>query len=366
MKLNKFAKNPRLQNDEPGDTGGTNTGATPAEAPPVEASSPVVVEPVANVEVTPTSEKIGSLLDNIGKDDAGTPPANGIQEAKETAPAEPKPSPTPNPKDIDLTPPEGTDDRGKGRWATLAERARQVPELERKVSEYETRATQAETAIQGVREMVEKTGLDETEFTNVLEIGRLYKSGDPKDLQTAMAQLDNLRADLAIRLGVDAPGVDVLGTHPDLKEKVENMMLSREDAMEIVKLRNRAAGADRIDQGQRESQQFQQEVQSAAAKMDAALAQRASTPGHQAKIQQIQSYLSNKERLDEFVKTYRPEQWQAAILMMYDSIQAPAPVVPAVPQPLRPGNVASGMPVPGNKPVSSTQAVEHAWGSIGL
>jgi hypothetical protein len=358
-----ITKSPRLQNDEPGDTGGTDTG-TPADTAPVNTSSPVVVEPATTVEATPTSEKIDALLDNIGKD-ADTPPANAQQEAKAPAPIEPKP--TPGPKDLDLTPPEGTDERGKGRWATLAERARQVPELERKATEYEARATQAETAIQGVRQMVERTGLDETEFTNVLEIGRLYKSGDPKDLQTAIAQLDNLRADLAIRLGVDAPGVDVLATHPDLKDKVENMMLSREDAMEIVKLRNRAAGADRMDQGQREAQQFQQTVQTAAADMDATLAQRAGTPGHDAKLQHIKAYLGDKDRLNQFVSTYRPDQWQAAILMMYDSYIPPvAQVTPSTPQPLRPGNVSGGVPMPNGKPVSSTQAVERAWGAIGL
>mgnify|MGYP000246292363 CR=1 FL=1 len=49
-----------------------------------------------------------------------------------------------------------------------------------------------------------------------------------------LGQLDGLRADLATRLGVDAPGVDVLAQHPDLKAKVDGMTLSREDALERI------------------------------------------------------------------------------------------------------------------------------------
>ena len=47
-------------------------------------------------------------------------------------------------------------------------------------------------------------------------------------------------------------GVDVLAAHPDLKSKVEGMMLSREDALEIVRLRNTAAQASQATAASRD------------------------------------------------------------------------------------------------------------------
>ena len=201
----------------------------------------------------------------------------------------------------------------------------------------------------------------------MLTMGRLYKSSDPKELQQALEQLDGLRADLATRLGVDAPGVDVLAAHPDLKSKVEGMMLSREDALEIVRLRNTAAQASQATAASRDMQQFQQTVQRAATEMDATLAARAATPGHQAKVDHIRQYFADPARLQAFVTTYQPNQWKAAVLMMYDTYTPPpAPVIPNIPQPLRPGNVSAGVRVPNGKPVSREEAVTNAWDALGF
>lgn len=366
MKLKRY----RYQNPEPGDTG---TGPAPAPAADLPAAPPLANHPEpaapppaaapaapapdapALKTTDPDSEsKINALLDTIGKDVAPTPdPAAKPEPAKPTPPADPKA--------LDLTPPEGINERSKTRWTALADQAKLVPELER-------RATEAETALTGVRELVAQSGLQPDEFQGMLAMGRLYKSSDPKELQQALEQLDGLRADLATRLGVDAPGVDVLAQHPDLKAKVDGMTLSREDALEIVRLRGTAAKASQASASQQEMAQFQQTVQRAATEMDATLAARASTPGHQAKVDHIRSYFADKARLTEFVTTYQPHQWKAAVLMMYDSYTpAPAmPTVPAAPQPLRPGHVAAGVRVPNGKPVSSTEAVTSAWDALGL
>jgi len=364
MKFNRH----RYQNDAPGDTGTGPATAPDADPPPAaplanhpEPADPAPAPPAPAPDAStikaadPDSEsKINALLDTIGKDVAPTPdPAAKPDPAKPTPPADPKA--------LDLTPPEGINERSKTRWTALADQAKLVPELER-------RATEAETALTGVRELVQQSGLQPEEFQGMLAMGRLYKSSDPKELQQALEQLDGLRADLATRLGVDAPGVDVLAAHPDLKSKVEGMMLSREDALEIVRLRNTAAQASQATAASRDMQQYQQTVQAAAKEMDATLAARAATPGHQAKVDHIRQYFADPARLQAFVTTYQPNQWKAAVLMMYDTYTpAPAmPTVPAAPQPLRPGHVASGVRVPNGKPVSSTEAVTNAWDALGL
>ena len=352
----------RYQNDTPGDTG---TGpAEPADTTPLaNHPEPAAPEPATTDAPAVTSDnesKISALLDTIGKDVAPTPePKPAPADPAKPPPVDPAKPATPDPKAIDLTPPEGINERSKTRWTALAEQAKLVPDLER-------RATEAETALTGVRELVAQSGLQPDEFQGMLQMGRLFKSSDPAELKSAMEQLDGLRADLATRLGVDAPGVDPLSRHADLAAKVENMTLSREDPLEMFRLRGKGAQVDQATASQQEMAQFQQTVKAAANEMDATLATRAATPGNQAKIDHIKTYFSDKARLNEFVTTYQPSQWKAAVLMMYDSYTPPAAPLPTTPQPLRPGHVASGVRVPNGKPVSSADAVANAWDAVGL
>lgn len=252
-------------------------------------------------------------------------------------------------------------DRAQARWADLTTRVKTIPELER-------RATEATQQLESVRQLVTSSGLDQTEFASVLDLGRLYKSSDPKDLQQALVQLDTLRADIGTRLGVDVAGVDPLAQHPDLKARVDAMELPRDVALEMVKLRRQNQDAEAATRAQNERSQFTQQVQQAAARMDATLAQRASTPGHEAKVAHIRTYFSDPVKLKQFVETYQPAQWEAAVLMMYDTFQpavaAPTPA-PVAPQPLRPGNSGAGTRVQG-VPKNAMDAVQNAFTSIGM
>lgn len=357
----------RIQNPEPGEPG---TGATPIAEPsptpiptpaqPAATDPPAPAAPAAPQKPEPTDPpadpfgKLESLLDNVGKPDADPKPA--APTAKPPT-AEPGPKPA-DPKAVDLTPPEGMTDRAKGRWAELSERAKLVPDLER-------RASEAEQQLQGVRALVRDSGLDQTEFGNMLEMGRLFKSADPKELQTALQQLDGLRADLATRLGVDAPGIDPLAAHADLKAEVDAMTISRERALEIVKLRGTQAQVAASTKANQEQTQFVRTVQSAAAEMDAALQERASTPGHQSKVAHITSYFKDPAKLQQFVQIYQPNQWKSAILMMYDSYNPPAPTPTPSPQPLRPSAGGAGPRVATN-PKTAEEAVMGAFERLGL
>lgn len=379
MKLKRY----RYQNPEPGDTGTGPATPTPAEAPsaplanhpepaPAQPAAAAPDAPATTTTTDPDNEaKIGALLDAIGKDVAPTPgtkplegaskPSDGATDGQKSASEPAKPALPVDPKALDLTPPEGITERSKTRWTALADQAKLVPDLER-------RATEAEAALTGVRELVAQSGLQPDEFQGMLQMGRLFKSADQGELRQALEQLDGLRADLATRLGVDAPGVDVLAQHADLKAKVDNMTLSREDALEIVRLRGTAAQANQATAATQEMQQFQQTVRAAATEMDATLAARAATPGHAEKVAFIKSQLADPKRIQEFVTTYQPHQWKAAVLMMYDAYTPPAPAsaVPNTPQPLRPGHVSAGTRVPNGKPVSSADAVANAFDAIGL
>lgn len=353
----------RLQKPEDESGGGGGTAPTPAPAPvadtpaPAPADTPAPAPADAPAPAPAPAEPFASLdklLDQVGADPEAKPPAEPPA-APTPAPAANAPAPKP---EMDLTPPEGISDRAKERWGQLTERAKLVPELERRV-------TESETALTSVRKMVADSGLAADEFTEMLTMGRLLKSDTPADLQKAMQRLDNIRADIATRLGVDAPGVDVLAGHPDLKSKVEAMTLTKEDALEMAKLRTKGANADSMTQEQREQQQFRQTVQQAAAKMETTLAQRASTPGHEAKVAHIMAHFKDPAKLQAFVTTYQPQQWESVVLMMYDSHVPPAPAAPAPPQPLRPGNTRPGAAVSSGH-VTAESAVEGAFARLNL
>lgn len=345
----------------PDEGGGAAPAPAPAPAEPTEVDNtlpPVIETPAptpAPAPAEPEADPFAALttaLDKVGTPEVPPAPTPAPTAAPAAGPA---PTPAPAPADVDLTPPEGMSDRAQQRWQQLTERAKLVPDLER-------RATEATTQLQSVRTMVNESGLSADEFTEMLQMASLFKRGDAK----ALEQLDGLRADLATRLGVEVAGVDPLAAHPDLKADVESMALTKERALEIVKHRNATKRADERAAGQNDLQQHRELIHSAAEQMNATLKAKAGTPGHEAKLKYIQAQFANPETLRTFVTTYQPQQWQAALLMMYDAFTPPVVAAPPPgPQPLRPGGRAAGAPVRVG-PVTSESAVQGAFDKLGL
>lgn len=372
----------RFMNDEPGAAGGGSAAPSPAAAP---APAPVAEAPAAPAidaapaaapvpSAAPTADAtakqpedfggLSALLDKVGTE-AATPasptsapaPAVAATPAPAAAPAAKAPAAAAD----ELAPPEGMSERAAARWSQLTERVKVIPELER-------RATEATQQLESVRRMVADSGLAPQEFTETLALTRMVRSSDPRELQQALQRIDGIRADIATRLGAEVPGVDLLSQHPDLKTRVEGLTLSREDALEIIRLRTQNQAAQRTTQQQTDFQQFQQSVQQAASRMDATLAQRSSTPGHAEKVAFIRNHFADPQRLRAFVETYQPQQWEAAVLMMYDAYTPPAPAAapaPAVPQPLRPAVSGAGRPVQ-QAPRTALDAVQNAFAAAGL
>lgn len=332
--------------------------AVPTSETPAPAPAPATPEAAKPTVLDTALDAIGKPEVTAEKADPAKPAPTPTDPAKPD-PAKPEAAKPKDPKDLDLTPPEGMNDRSKERWATLTERAKAVPELER-------RATEAETRFNSVRDMVAETGLQADEFSAVLNIGKMYKSSKPEDLQNALAQIDVLRADVAQRLGIAIPGVDPLEGHPDLKADVEALSITPERALEIAKLRRTATEASATSKEVQEQREHHATATKAAQGMDEHLAARASQPGHEAKVNYIKQYFGDKERLQAFVTTYRPDQWQAAVTMMYDSYTPPVTTTTAAPtpQPLRPSSSGVGVRV-STGPVSADSAVGNAMSQLG-
>lgn len=197
------------------------------------------------------------------------------------------------------------------------------------------------------RELVKSTGMSPQEFAQTLEFGRLMNSGDEKNLRVALEMIEGQRSMLYQKLGVEAPGVDLLAGHDDLKAAVDNMEITRDKAVELSKYRKQqqeVAQRQQVQQqSQQDQQQYQQQVQQAAGAMEAYLDTRKNEVDHTARMKVISDHFRNPDNLQKFVGTYRPEQWATTIQMMYDNIQVPKASAPG-PQPIRSRPAMLGTP----------------------
>lgn len=291
------------------------------------AEEPEVIEEVKQEDDLPTdnpvSPSVKSVLDSISADDQPKeePPTESEEEQKiEERPAAEEPK-TPEQEEAELL--DGVkSERGK-------ERIRQVFS-ERK---------QLETDLNEFRGLITSTKMSPAEFAQTLEFGRLMNSGDEKDLRVALEMVEQQRAILAQRLGVEAPGVDLLAGHDDLKQSIENMELTKERALEIAKYRKQESEKNQRIQIEQQTQQgqeqFQRTVHSAATQMEAYLSTRANEVDHPVKLKAISDHFRNPANLQAFVSTYQPEQWTNTLKLMYDNIVVPKAPMPQQPQPIR-------------------------------
>lgn len=278
----------------------------------------------------PASPKLKALLDEISEE----PKVEKPVEVKETEEAKEEPVETVVPKTPEQEEAELLDgvksERGKDRIRQVFSERKQ---LEADINEFRT--------------LITETKMSPEEFARTLEFGRLMNSGDEKDLRVAFEMVEQQRAALAQRLGVKAPGVDLLAGHDDLKASVENMEISEERALELARFRKQEFEQRQQQQIQQQSaksqQEFQQELQGAAAQMEAYLNTRSNEVDNPIKMKAISDHFKNPANLQAFVTTYKPDQWVNTLKLMYDNIVVPkAPV--QQPQPLRSRPATLGVP----------------------
>jgi hypothetical protein len=366
-----FSRLMKPADDQGGDLGGSSAieaamdaiGAeaptdTPADAPAEPAESKPDQEtqadaPQSDEGTTPESgkSKLAAMLDELTDDPNAAKPAKpeGDKPAAPAAGVKPEDKPkTPEAEETELL--EGVkSERGR-------ERIKQVF-AERK---------QLEQDLTQFREMVTSTGMTPEEFAQTLQFGRLVSSGDEKNLRVALEMIENQRTMLYAKLGVEAPGVDLLKGHDDLKQAVDNMEITRERAVELARYRKQQAEVAQRQQVQQQSaqqqQEFQQQVQQAAHSMETYLQTRANEVDHPARMKVITEHFKNPANLQKFVSTYQPNQWAATIQMMYDNI--PVPRTAASPQPIRSRPATLGNPAP--NAASPIDRIAQRMESMGL
>lgn len=266
--------------------------------------------------------------------------------AEKTGEEQPKPEPKEPPKEPKkpLTPEEEDamllagvkSERGKARLQRLFAESRE-----------------SRDQLQAVHNVIQRSGLDREGFANVLEICRLCSSKDPVEQENGLKALDAVRAEIYKAYGREAPGVDMLEGYDDLKKRVEDYSLKRNEAIEIANARRviaeRNAQVQVQNRAQQEAQETQRRLQSFGTMAMNAFKERANEVDFNAKIEAMQKYFSRPGAIQQFVATHRPEAWTSALLWMYDNVgvthrppEAPRPITqnrlrqtgkPAIPHP---------------------------------
>ena len=358
-----FSRLMKPADDEGGDLGGgasaietamdaIGNDPAPADDTPPADDPPANDPPAGDADEGKPASKMAALLDELTDDPnapkpeakpEGDKPADQVADAGKPTDA-PK---APEQEEAELL--EGVkSERGKERIKQVFAEKKQ---LEQDITEF--------------RELVKSTGMSAQEFATTLEFGRLVNSGDEKNIRVALEMIETQRAALYQKLGVEAPGVDLLAGHDDLKQAVENMEITRDKALELAKLRKTQADQTQRQQAETEraqsQEQYRQTVQSAATAMEAYLQTRAKEADHPSRLKIIGEHFQNPANLQRFVQTFEPKQWTAALQMMYDGIAVPKAAPTSQPQPLRSRPAQLGTPAAqGNSPMDRlAQHMDH-------
>jgi len=345
---------------------------------PVEPAAPVEpvepVEPAAPVDPAAPAEPAAdpmagtkALLDSLTAADPNAPGA-----PVETKPADPPVDPAAPAEPVAKTPEQEEaelldgvrSERGKER---IREKLAQLRDTDAALKERDADLTEFRT-------MVLEAYQDPQDFARALEFGRLVATGDDTSLRTALGMLDEQRANLALRLGIDAPGIDPLADFPDLAKAVEDMAITREHAITLAKYQRQdkqqtqqRQAQQQAQQTQRQSQQdYEQEITTLSTNATAYFKTRESEVDHPAKMKEIHAYFQKPENVQRFVTTFEPRQWLGQFQFMYDNIRpAAAPRPPANQQPLRARPAAMGTPAANPNAPLADRVMSHL-DSMGL
>lgn len=294
-----------------------------------------VVEPVEAAEVVETpvtsEDKVNAFMKGV--DEATEKPVEAVKEPEPKV-DEPKP-------DDQKAVQKAADDKELKDLGVKNERAK---EQYRKLSADSRELTELKKTVPQLQEMAERQSqmqwvIDDCKATpdqigNAFRYMKAMNSGDPKQMAE---YADKMYAELVRvnqELGREIPGTNILEGHPDLKDKVEAGHLTREDALELTKLRGHSKMVDSVSQQRTQQQQqaedFKQAGEKALGEINQLEAQwRKTDPNFKEKLPSIAA------TIEAIRDNMHPSKWPGAIKAAYAKIPEPRPIVAAA-SPVRP------------------------------
>ena len=183
---------------------------------------------------------------------------------------------------------------------------------------------EARSQLEQVQNYIRASGLDKEGFANMMAIARMVSSADSDMQMKGLKALDAVRAELYKQLGKEAPGVDLLDGYDDLNKKVENMEMSRDDALAIMRGREVMQRREAENQQRAAVAKEQSRLQEFGVTAINAFQARATDPYFAAKVEEIQKYFAKPGVIEQFVRTTAPERWTESLLWLYDHVLPPA------------------------------------------
>lgn len=350
------------------DTGTENNNADPAPADPIDHPESAAAKAADALTADgsdeelrtdkPTSSSMKALLDQLSV---------GSDEPSEPAGDEPTPAPTEAATDTGSEQPAAEVAPAEPATPEQAEEEAladvKSPRGKQRIQQVFAKSKQLEADYNEIRNVILNTGLTPPEFANTLEFSRLRKSDDVADNRIALEMIEATRSELYQKLGIEAPGVDLLEGYDDLKQAVDNMEITKERALELVKYRKQEAITRQTqEQAQRIAQdntRHHQVLEQGKSQTAAFLESKKNQIDFPVKEKLLKDYFQNAAQRDAFVQNFSPEQWGAAIEMLWNGFAVPQSAPTAnVPQPIRSRPATLGKPsVAGATPMDKLTSI---------
>ena len=309
---------------------------TQAAAPePQEPSTP---EPPQSSEQQDSKQTLADALDSLTKtpepseapSDRVDPETFGGEPKAHTAEAKPL-EPTPKPEPAAEAAPKQTAEA-----PTDEELIRAIPS-ERgrsRIQQIVAERQQALQASQNFLEAVTGAGYDDETFSQVLQLGRWISSPDREDRVRAMQFLETVRENIAKDIGEPVEGKDVLD--PDLREKVNNLELTEDGALEILRarrqLQSQKADAEALQRFRDQQTANDQAIQQGRNVVVQTLAAHKRELDYAPRIRAVRDWLQNPANMQQIINQ-GPANWGNAVEFLYRNI-AVQKQRPSSPQPL--------------------------------
>ena len=311
-------------------------------------------EEIENEEVAP--EPIEAVLEEIGlADDTPTEPTEKeLIEQKLDELAEVKPEDPVKPEkgitDDDLKPLESKNPRTNERFERLTAGYKEVKAkaetLEADIQRYQAENQQYKQSFDALQQLGFTDQAGAQDLIALAHYRNALGRGDEEAFKRMIAdQVRTFEALHGKKVSIQASALDQFG---DLKQRVENMELDEQTALELAKHRNVQA---RLAREQANYQQQAQRQQSVQAGLQNAVGQveqmqatwQATDPDYQAILPHLQA------KMQEIGSQFPPEAWPKVIALQYQSLKdalAANAVQRSSITPLRGNNRAAGRPAP--------------------
>lgn len=326
------------------------------QSPPVETPAPAAVEspaaaPAPDAEPAAPSTMLEAMDRVLSRDEKGrfTAKEQAEQAAAKVAAAAPAAAPgAPSaaaaaqaaPGDDDITKmPEGLGAKAQERFQKLANG----------IKEREAQLEEARSQLGYVQQTFQQHGVQREQFEAAVGVIGMLNRGD---YRSALKVLDEQRRQIALQIGEPLPGVDVLADFPDLREKVNGLLMSEADAAHVASLRRQQQQHQQAQQQQRQQIELQQASQQAFAQGQAAVdAWAKRTAATDLDYPAIEKILLPK--IGALLEGVPPSQWARIMQTQYELIKESgatfrrsSPSTAPTPDPLRPAGAGAGAPKP--------------------